>query len=167
MLPTCIKKSLHFNSFNFHDILFWIYCVWFLEILQFHLSACNFSPNLWTFFHLFNAANLCKELTIFQFNWYPLLGNFSILSICAQLCSHTVCTLLVILQGALWKQSFFYEIFNSQNNIVSMRRYPELLSKSDIWRKSLSADCKDLCCACFPKYFIRSTLFKAQHDLKP
>ena len=49
-----------------------------------------------------------------------------ILSICAQFCSHTACSLLVILQGALWKQSFFYAIFNSQNNIGSMRRYPEL-----------------------------------------
>ena len=53
--------------------------------------------------------------------------DFSIFQICAQLCSHTACSLLIILQGALWKQSFFYAIFNSQNNIASMRRYPELL----------------------------------------
>ena len=52
--------------------------------------------------------------------------DFSIFQICAQLCSHTACSLLIILQGALRKQSFFYAIFNSQNNIASMRRYPEL-----------------------------------------
>ena len=52
--------------------------------------------------------------------------DFSIFQICAQLCSHTACSLLIILQGALWKQSFFYAIFNSQNNIASMRQYPEL-----------------------------------------
>ena len=97
-----------------------IYHARFSEILQFHLSACNFSLNLC------NAANWCKELTIFQFCQYPLLGNFSILSIYTQLCSHTACSLLVIPQGSLWKQSFFYMIFNSQNNIASMRRYPQL-----------------------------------------
>ena len=62
-----------------------------------------------------------------------IFGNFMILYICAQLCSHTACSLLVILQGALWKQSFFYAIFNSQNNIGSMRWYPEL--RSDIWQE--------------------------------
>ena len=57
-----------------------------------------------------------------------IFGNFMILSICTQLCSHTACSLLVILQGALQKESFFYVNFNSQNNIGSMRRYPELIS---------------------------------------
>ena len=32
---------------------------------------------------------------------------FMFLSICARFCSHTACSLLVILQGALRKQSFF------------------------------------------------------------
>ena len=40
-------------------------CVWFLEFFLFYLSAPNFSPNLWTFLQLFNAADWCKELTIF------------------------------------------------------------------------------------------------------
>ena len=108
-----------------------IYCVWFLEILQFRLSACNFSPNLWIIFQLFNAANWCKRSDYFYANW--LFFNsvdilfWEIFQFCAQLCSHTACSLLIILQGALWKQSFFYAIFNSQNNIVSMRRYPELI----------------------------------------
>ena len=51
-----------------------------------------------------------------------IFGNF----MQDQFCSHTACSLLVILQGALQKQSFFYAVFNSQNNIGSMRRYPEL-----------------------------------------
>ena len=55
-----------------------------------------------------------------------------ILSICAQFCSHTACSLLVILQVALQKQSFFYAIFNSQNNIGSMRRYPELKANDSV-----------------------------------
>ena len=36
-----------------------------------------------------------------------IFGNFMIFSICTQLCSHIACYLLVILQGALRKQSFF------------------------------------------------------------
>ena len=128
--PFCIQFSipliaLHLGGDIINCMKGWnrlIICVWFLEILQFHLSVCNFSLNLC------NAANWCKELTVFPFCWYRLLGNFSVLSICAQLCLHTACSLLVILLEALYKQSFFYTIFNSQNNIVSMRPYPELYS---------------------------------------
>ena len=107
---------------------------------RFHLSARNFSLNLC------NAANWCKELTIFQWCWYPLLWKFSIQSICTQLCSHTACSLLIRLQEALRKQSFFYVIFNSQNNIASMRRYPELKSSqndkflSKHWSRQVSAN---------------------------
>ena len=56
---------------------------------------------------------------------------WEIFQFCAQLCSHAACSLRIILQVALQKQSFFYVIFNSQNNIASMRRYLEL--QSALW----------------------------------
>ena len=55
------------------------FCVWFLEILQFHLSACNFSLNLWTFFSCSMLPTGVKEVTIFtridyfKFRRYPVL----------------------------------------------------------------------------------------------
>ena len=74
-----------------------------------------------------------------------IFGNFMTLSICTQLCSHTACSLLVILQGALQKQSFFYAIFNSQNNIGSMRRYSELMTPGNV-RLSHQSDWSLLTC---------------------
>ena len=57
------------------------FCVWFLEILQFRLSACNFSLNLWTFLQLFNAANWCKRSDYFYANWL-FLNSIDILFWC-------------------------------------------------------------------------------------
>ena len=45
-----------------------------------------------------------------------------------------------ILKGALRKQSFLHPIFNSQNSIASMRRYPEekeILVKTKVINKKL------------------------------
>ena len=52
-------------------------CVWFLEFFLFYLSVPNFSLNLWTFFQLFNAADWCKELTIFTRNDYFSIPSIS------------------------------------------------------------------------------------------
>ena len=60
-------------------------CVCFLEFFLFDLSEPNFSPNLWTFFQLFNAANWCKELTIFTWiNYFSIPSiSFSDISLVA------------------------------------------------------------------------------------
>ena len=53
-------EELRQGSFQPCPALCMIFGIFFI------LSAPNFSPNLWTFFQLFNAADWCKQLTIFM-----------------------------------------------------------------------------------------------------
>ena len=90
------------------------------DFWKFYDSICLHATLVWTFVMLLTGVK-----NWLFFNSVDILF-WEIFQFCTQLCSQTACSLLIILQGALWKQSFFYAIFNSQNNIASMRRYPEL-----------------------------------------
>ena len=90
------------------------------DFWKFYDSIYLHATLVWTF-----AMLLTGVKNWLFFNSVDILF-WEIFQFCAQLCSHTACSLLIILQGALRKQSFFYTIFNSQNNIASMRWYPEL-----------------------------------------
>ena len=93
------------------------------DLWKFYYSIYQRATLVWTFAMLLTGVK----------NWLFLnsvdILFWEIFQFCTQLCSHTACSLWIILQEALRKQSFFYAIFNSQNNLASMRRYPELVDR--------------------------------------